>query len=99
MHRLAILVVAIFSIVACSPSASRESIAAPDFELTDLQGRKVQLSSFRGHPVLIDFWATWCGPCQLSVPVLQNFYDQHAKEGLVVLGINITKGEFKKTGL
>ena len=38
---------------------------------------------------MLDFWATWCGPCQISIPLVQRFYDAHKKEGLVVLGLNI----------
>ena len=64
-------------------------MAAPNFELKDLSGNAVRLESFRGHPVLLDFWATWCGPCRMSIPMVQEFYLRHKAEGLVVLGLNI----------
>jgi thiol-disulfide isomerase/thioredoxin len=62
---------------------------APDFELKDLSGNAVRLTSLRGHPVFIDFWATWCGPCQISIPLVQQFYARYKDEGLEVLGLNV----------
>ena len=64
-------------------------MAAPNFELKDLAGNVVRLDSFKGHPVLLDFWATWCGPCRMSIPMVQEFYAHHKDQGLVVLGINM----------
>jgi len=60
---------------------------APDFTLGSLTGRKVTLSQLRGKVVLVDFWATWCRPCWMSMPELQKLHDQFAGKGLVVLGI------------
>src|ERR1700689_4864587 len=77
-------------LAACSRSRRSEVIAAaPNFELRDLSGNVVRLESFRGHPVLLDFWATWCGPCRMSIPKVQEFYMRHKDEGLVVLGMNM----------
>jgi len=64
-------------------------VQAPNIELKDLADHTVSLASFKGHPVLLDFWATWCGPCQISVPMVQRFYAAHKDQGLVVLGINV----------
>ncbi len=61
---------------------------APDFTLTDLNGHQVTLSSLRGHPVVINFWASYCAPCQDEMPLLNAFYQQHHTDGLVILGIN-----------
>src|SRR5205823_5873308 len=63
--------------------------AAPSFELKDLSGKMVRMEDFRGHPVLLDFWATWCGPCRMSIPLVQRLHEAHEKEGLIVLGINM----------
>ncbi len=61
---------------------------APNFTLTDASGHPVQLSSFRGHPVIINFWASYCAPCQGETPMLEQFYHDHQAQGLVILGIN-----------
>jgi len=61
-----------------SPSSSGDG-KAPDFELTTLSGDKVRLSQFRGRPVLINFWATYCVPCRVEMPLLQRLADQHPK--------------------
>jgi peroxiredoxin len=62
--------------------------AAPDFTLTDVNGHPVTLSSLRGHPVILNFWASYCAPCQNEMPLLNQFYQAHQGQGLVILGIN-----------
>lgn len=64
---------------------------APDFTLSDVQGHPVALSDFKGQPVIINFWATWCGPCRVEMPHLQAAYENHHQNGLVVLGVNLTE--------
>ena len=66
---------------------------APDFTLKTPTGETVTLSQLRGHPVLINFWAAWCGPCKSEMPAIQATYDLHRNAGLVVLGVN--QGESK----
>jgi peroxiredoxin/outer membrane lipoprotein-sorting protein len=61
---------------------------AMDFELKDLQGAQVRLSSFRGKIVLLDFWATWCPPCRKEMPSIEKLHRQFAGKDVVVLGIN-----------
>ncbi len=63
---------------------------APPFRLTTLAGRQVALADFRGHPVLINFWASWCVPCRKEMPELVQLYTTHRAAGLVVLGVNLT---------
>jgi thiol-disulfide isomerase/thioredoxin len=60
---------------------------APDFTLTTLQGKQIRLSSLRGKPVVLNFWATWCGPCKMEMPWFQEFAGKYADRGLVVLGV------------
>ncbi len=61
---------------------------APDFTAELLDGRTVSLSDFRGHPVLVNFWATWCGPCRKEMPDFQTVYDARSADGFVVLAVN-----------
>jgi cytochrome c biogenesis protein CcmG/thiol:disulfide interchange protein DsbE len=67
------------------PVAERK--AAPDFELKDSEGRTVKLSDFKGKVVLLNFWATWCGPCKIEIPWFIEFERAYKDQGLVVLGV------------
>ena len=60
---------------------------APGFTLTDLDGKKVSLSDFKGRPVLVNFWATWCGPCKVEMPWFEQFQKQYAAQGFEILGL------------
>ena len=63
--------------------------AAPDFTLQDPGGKSVSLSGFRGHPVFLNFWASWCPPCRSEMPDIQTLSQEYADRGLVVLGVNM----------
>jgi cytochrome c biogenesis protein CcmG, thiol:disulfide interchange protein DsbE len=63
---------------------------APDFKLATIDGMSVSLSQFRGRPVLVNFWATWCIPCREEMPELVRSYEAHKAEGFVILGSNLT---------
>jgi thiol-disulfide isomerase/thioredoxin len=60
---------------------------APAFTLTDLNGKKVSLADYKGKPVMVNFWATWCAPCKLEMPWLEDLQQRYAAQGLVILGI------------
>lgn len=70
-------------------SLPREGYTAPDFTLEGLDGQPVSLSDWRGRPVLINFWATWCGPCEVEMPTIQAAYQAHQGEGFVVLAVAV----------
>jgi len=79
---------------ATQPAASTESGAilgreAPDFTLTDTNGKAVHLRDLRGNVVMVDFWATWCGPCRALMPDIQKLHNEYAGKGLVVLGLDV----------
>ena len=66
--------------------------SAPDFELTKLDGTNVKLSDLKGKKVILNFWATWCGPCQQEMPDMEAFYKEH-KENVEILAVNYTPSE------
>lgn len=61
---------------------------APAFSLEDLSGKKVSLADYRGKAVLVNFWATWCGPCKIETPWLVELRNQYAPKGFEILGIS-----------
>lgn len=66
---------------------------APDFEVTDINGNKVTLKSFKGKYVLIDFWASWCGPCRREAPNFVNIYNKYKTKGFTIFGVSLDKDE------
>lgn len=62
---------------------------APDFTLKDAEGQNVKLSDYRGKVVLLNFWATWCGPCQLEIPWFIDFQKEYKSQGLEVIGVSM----------
>ena len=70
-----------------SNSGNTKGAMAPDFELKDLDGKPVRLSSLKGRAVVLNFWATWCGPCKIEMPWIIELQKQYADQGLVVLGV------------
>ena len=63
--------------------------AAPDFSLSDLSGRMTSLEQHRGSVVLLDFWATWCPPCRMSIPEIIQLHEKFGRKGLVIFGISM----------
>jgi thiol-disulfide isomerase/thioredoxin len=89
-----------------STTPKLEGKQAPGFTLVDLDGKKVSLADFKGKPVLVNFWATWCGPCKIEMPWFQEFNQKYAAQGLVILGLaaddagkTVIAGTAKKIGV
>lgn len=70
-----------------APSPTTIGSPAPDFTLVDLDGTPIRLADLRGRPVVINFWASWCGPCVEEFPLLADAAERHAADGLAVVGI------------
>ena len=70
---------------ACDPNAKPANL---NFTLKDVAGKDVKLSSYKGKVVLLNFWATWCGPCKIEIPWFNEFHQKYQGKGFVVLGIS-----------
>ena len=64
-------------------------VAKLDFTLKDMHGQDVNLASFRGRPIILNFWATWCGPCKAEIPALIELADRYKAQQLTVLGVSV----------
>jgi len=85
----------IFAVLVCVfatgslASAGLEGQPAPDFALKSSTGANMRLSEYRGDVVMINFWATWCGPCRQEMPLLDELYTRYQRVGFNLLGVNI----------
>jgi len=75
-----------------TPSSSEE-IAAPDFTVQDADGKAVSLSDFKGSPVVLNFWASWCPPCKSEMPDYEKMYQEYAPKGVIFMMVNLTDGK------
>ena len=71
-------------------NAPQQGFPAPQFELMTLEKEPVALADLEGQVVLLNFWATWCGPCRQEMPAMQRIYTEYKDQGLVILAINTT---------
>lgn len=99
-YSVATCVAAALLLVSCSTGSSKTSVnvehrvsddrkPAPDFTLTDANGNSVKLSDYRGKVVLLNFWATWCGPCAIEIPWFIEFEQAYKSRGFEVLGVSM----------
>ena len=86
------VVLAIYLQSRSSAAIERPSMAASEWELKEVDGRTVKLSDFRGKVVILDFWATWCGPCQMEIPGFVDLQKKNKEQGLAVIGVSLDDG-------
>ena len=80
---------ALGALSALPAGAAGTNAPAPDFVLDSNTGKPIKLSSLKGQVVMINFWATWCGPCRKEMPLLDSIYKQYKDKGFTLLGVNV----------
>jgi peroxiredoxin len=83
----------LFLLPHCGKEKKTSSALAPDFTLKTLDGQEITLSKLRGKMVLLDFWATWCGPCRESIPHFVQIYKTYRENGFEMIGLSVDKGD------
>ncbi len=100
LQSVRLLAVAALAVVSSGAGAAvTPSAGAPDFTLPSLDGPNLRLQEQRGRVVMINFWATWCGPCRVEMPHLSKLYEKYRGSGFTVLAVNIDEDPHKAASL
>jgi len=86
-NRIATILALLLSVPAVAGSSA--SGPAPQFTLDSRSGPKISLSQYKGQVVMLNFWASWCGPCRQEMPLLENIYKKYNKMGFTLIGVNV----------
>ncbi|BDH63562.1 thiol-disulfide oxidoreductase [Ureibacillus massiliensis 4400831 = CIP 108448 = CCUG 49529] len=88
----------VFTIYSSFTKEKREVLqvgdSAPDFELVDMNGETHRLTEYKGQGVFLNFWGTWCAPCEREFPIIERYYQEYQDEGIQVLAVNIAESDF-----
>ena len=93
MKALSKLICVILAAAGCAAATASDPFAngtaAPGFQLESAAGKSVNLSDYRGQVVLLNFWASWCGPCRKEMPILEQLHKQYKSKGFTMVGVNV----------
>ncbi len=84
-----LVLASLLTLAAAGPAQAASAKPAPNFTLKSLTGKNMKLSEMTGNVVLINFWASWCGPCREEMPLLNALHKKYKKLGFTVLGVNV----------
>jgi len=85
----ALAFIAMSSVSGLALAVSEMNTPAPDFTLKSMSGKNIKLSEYAGSAVLLNFWASWCGPCRSEMPLLNDLHNKYKELGFVVVGVNV----------
>ena len=90
-HRIAAFLtpLAMAAMLSLPAGAGAPSGPAPQFTLDSRSGPKISLAQYKGQVVMLNFWASWCGPCRQEMPLLENIYKKYSKMGFTLIGVNV----------
>lgn len=94
-----VMIAALLGLVASPVQSSEVSGPAPDFTLKSNQGKNLKLSEHRGEVILLNFWASWCGPCRQEMPELEKLQARYQDYGFTILGVNVEEDSSKADGV
>lgn len=83
-----LLAMSVACVLTAAPALAAERMA-PAFTVKTVDGRSLRLADFKNKPVIVDFWATWCGPCRASMPHLNDMQERYSAKGLSVIGMSV----------
>ncbi|MBL8192283.1 MAG: TlpA family protein disulfide reductase [Blastocatellia bacterium] len=79
----------VFNSSGSTKASTSSGKTVPDFSVTSLKGENISLSKLKGKVVLIDFWATWCGPCRVEMPAVKKVWEKHKNNNFTIIGISL----------
>ncbi|MBV9345616.1 MAG: TlpA family protein disulfide reductase [Gammaproteobacteria bacterium] len=89
MHMRKTIAAAALALALALPALAETGAPAPQFTLGSREGKEISLTQFHGQVVMLNFWASWCGPCRQEMPLLESIYKKYGKMGFVLLGVNV----------